>query len=211
LATPDATVEQIVDNAIRYWNTRSAYEIYQMVVPPASGGRVQVSAEIKQVVEVFPNRVAEWVYSSHPLWTMTGIQVLDNITGDMILMSEAFKNYQIYIGTDLHWHFVKSESPIQGGYLYAENIPSHATALCVRGTKRITPNESITSEYILDWILKYSKALLKETEGNALRKGVVIGLSTDGQQMLDEGRQDKKELEEQLEITGRWLAFVRRS
>lgn len=211
LATPNATLEQIVDNAIRFWNTHSAYEVYQMVTPPASGGAVQLSAQIKMVASVYPSKTSTWIFNNHPLWTMTGIQVLDNITGDLIMMSEAFRNYHVYIGSDMRWHYVKSDDPTTGGQLFVENIPSGSEYLCVRGSKRILAADSITSQYILDWVLNYAKALLKITEGNTLRKAMVADIPNDGRELVTEGKEELKDLQEQLSRDGRWLAFARRS
>ena len=65
-------------------------------------------------------------------------------------------------------------------------------------------------DYILDWILNYAKALLKQIEGNTLRKSSIIGINNDGQQLLNEGLDAQKELQESLSRDGRWLAFAKR-
>lgn len=211
LATPAVTLRQIVDNAVRYWNTHSGYKIREMVVKPGSGLSVQLSAEIKTVVQVYPATVASNVLNQHPLWTMLGVQLLDNVTSDLIMLSEAFRNYQIYIGTDFRWTFEKSEDPLVGGYLYVKNPSSASTYLCVEGTKRIVPGETIKQEYILDWVLDYSKALLKEIEGNTLRKSGIIDIKNDGNDLVREGIEKQKELKEQLSKDGRWVAIVKRA
>ena len=87
------------------------------------------------------------------------------------------------------------------------NLTHEVTAVCVVGSRRIFPDEDITQEHILDWLLSYSKALLKQAEGNLLRKSDVIGVKNDGQQLYDEGEREKKELEERLALEGRWTAF----
>jgi hypothetical protein len=211
LATPDDTVKQIIDNAVRFWNTHSAYDVYMMIDAPASGHSVQLNAQIKMVAEVLPSKTSTWIFNNHPLWTITGIQVLDNITGDMIMMSEAFRNYHVYIGSDMRWHFVKSTDPAQGGYLYMENIPNGSSMLCVRGTKRILAADLIKDECIMDWILNYSIALLKQREGNTLRKVGVADIPNDGDILVKEGKEEQKDLIQQLKEEGRWLAFARRA
>lgn len=210
-ATPDTTLEQIVDNAVRYWNTHSAYEVYEMAVPPTSGGAVQLSPQIKMVASVYPSKTSTWIFNNHPLWTMTSIQVLDNVTGDLIMMSEAFRNYHIYIGSDMRWHYVKSDDPTKGGMLFMENIPRGSEYICVRGSKRILADEIVTSQYILDWVLSYAKALFKQIEGNTLRKAMVADIPNDGGDQIREGKEEQKDLIEQLKRDGRWLAFARRS
>jgi hypothetical protein len=71
-------------------------------------------------------------------------------------------------------------------------------------------NEDIKSEYILEWILAYTKALVKQTEGNVLRAARAIKIEIDGQELVDEGKEEQKALEERLSNEGRWLAFIRK-
>ena len=71
-------------------------------------------------------------------------------------------------------------------------------------------NEDITSEYILSWLLYYVKALVKQCEGNILRKVDAIDIRNDGNQLYNEGKEEKIELEKKLNIEGRWLSFIKR-
>lgn len=211
LATPDATIEQCVENAIRYWNTHSGHKIVAMYDYVVGQARVQVGEVFKTIVEVYPNnRGATWIMRDHPLWSLLGIQILDNITTDLIIMTEAFRAYRQYIGTDMNWHWEKSDDPTVGGYLYVVNLPSNCNAVYVVGTKRITANEDITNEHILEWILKYSKALVNRIEGNTLRKSSIIDVKNDGQELVNEGIEEKKALQEKLSQDSRWLAFAQR-
>ncbi len=210
LATPDDTITQIIENAIRYWNTHSAFSVIEMVASPASGSRVQLSANIKNVVQTIPGVRSNWILNDHPLWSLVGIQILDNISSDLIIMTEAFKNYRKYVGTDFRWKFVKSMDATAGGYLYVRNPPVGNNQLACFGTYRILDDDEITSDYIQDWIMRYSKAYLKETEGNILRKAAIVGVPSDGGDMVREGREEKKELQEKLVSDGRWVTFARR-
>ena len=211
LATPDTALRQIVDNAVRYWNTHSAYKISTMVDAPSSGGRVQITNAMKAVVTVWPSASTTWIWNDHPLWTMMGIQVLDNITGDLVMLSESFRNYRVYVGSDMRWLWTKSEDPTKGGYLSIINVPTAAEKLCVIGTKRITAGESIKVEYIKDWVLNYSKALLKQIEGNTLRKGAICNVPTDGDTLVREGVEEQKDLKVALAENGRWVVFAKRA
>lgn len=284
LATPDDTLNQIIDNTIRHWNTNSGYKISTVV---AAGGKIQLPASFKTVVQVFPNVNYIPVLVDFSNTLLLGMTVLDNVATDMIMMSEAFKNYKSYISGQFRWHWEKSEDPLIGGYLYTYNIPSGVTRLFCVGTKRIigtvegtvsgisgtlltfpikedtlsltngthvynddgegilvssaegysgTINyqtgvwsvtgwvsgettdavveveyeEDIKSEYLLNWILPYSKALLKITEGNLLRKSSIINIKNDGDSLISEGKEEKKELEESLGRNGRWVALAQR-
>lgn len=210
LATPDPTIQQAVDNSIRYWNTNSGYKIFEMYDYAGGQARVQVSAQFKTVVQVYPATTTTWIWQDHPLWTLLGITILDNVTSDLIMMSEAFRNYRVYVGTDFRWTYVKSDDPAVGGYLYIINIPVECERVCAVGTKRILPDEDIKSEYILDWILRFTKAQVKMIEGNTLRKSDIIGVRNDGQQLFDEGKDEQTELQEKLAKDGRWVALAQR-
>jgi hypothetical protein len=210
LATQEDTLSQIVDNAIRYWNTHSGYKISAMYDYSEAGKRVQISPQFKTVVSVYPNSITNTVTVNFPTTLLLGMSVIDSNTTDLVLMSESFKTYKSYLGLQFTWTYEKSEDPTVGGYLYAINVPSGATKLYVVGTKRILENEDIKQEYILDFVLYYSKALLKMVEGNTLRKGDIIGAKNDGQEMYNEGKEEKKELEEKLSKDGRWVALASR-
>jgi hypothetical protein len=300
LATEDATILQMISNAKRYWSTHSAFAVVRMF--PTSGaitlqagattsGRIQLTPDFKQVVKVYPSTTPDWILGNYPLWSLLGITIIDNLTSDLIMLSEAFRNYRYYMGTDFHFTFQKSNNPGVGGYLYTTNLPTGTTGICVVGTKRIvngpvalnidtsatagileltpitagtlilsngtqtytddgngvlvssesgyagtidydtgewtvdawlnnnaqctgTANytcvEEIKSDFILEWLLAYSKCLVKMCEGNALRKMSAVAVQNDGQQLYDEGKEEKKELEEKLNIESRWLCFAKK-
>jgi hypothetical protein len=212
LATPTATVEQMVDNAVRYWNTHSAYKISQMVDYATRQVRAELSPQFKTVAAVYPNRQANWIWNEYPTWSLAGIAVLDNIRTDIILATEAFRSFNIYVGANFRWHFEGNfDSNTEGGHLYCRNVPSGTTALFVVGTKRIVPDEEITSEHINDWILYYTKALVKQVEGHALRAAnIVLPGGIDGQQLYSEGKEEMKDLQKRLSEEARWVTFLRR-
>ena len=209
LATPDDALAQQVDNAIRYWNTHSAYKWITMV--SVTGTDITLPKDFKTVVRVFPAVDNGYFLDGHPLWSLLGITVLDNVTNDFMIMTEAFKSYKAYLGTDFRWTFVKSENPdAAGGHLLVQNVPAGSDQLCVMGTKRILADEDIQQEYIIEWVLHYAKALIKMQEGNTLRKATLVGAPTDGQDLVNEGNEERKELQERLQKDGRWIAFSRR-
>jgi len=209
ITTPDETIEQAIDSAFRYWNNHSGFKTIEMV--NTQEPRVQLSNRIKFVAKVYPASMNAFdPFQGHPLWSLLGITILDNVTSDIITLTESFKNYQAYIGEDFQWDYVKSDDPSEGGYLYVANLPYGADRLAVVGTLRIFNDDDIKNEYILDWLLRYSKSLVKQVEGNTLRKSAVVGINNDGQQYYDEGRQEMLDLQEQLARDGRWVALARR-
>lgn len=210
LITPDDTLKQLLENAIRYFNTHSAYKISTMV--QASGtSRIQLPKAFKQVQGVYPSRSSTWVWGDHPMWSLLGVMVLDNVTTDLIMLTEAFRNYRIYVGTNFRWFFEASRDPNIGGYLYTVNAPAGTPGFFVVGSKRITAAEDIKEEFIQDFILRYLKALVKQVEGNSLRKAnMILPTGLDGAEMVSEGMEDMKDLQLELAENGRWCSFLRR-
>jgi len=210
LATPETTLKQMYENAIRYWNTHSGYKITGLYDYTPGTKRVQISESFKQVSNVLPTSAATHIWNSHPLWTLTGITILDNVTTDLIMMSEAFRNYRVYVGTNFRYHFEKSDDPSEGGYLYCVNVPSGVQSVYVEGTRRIMEDETVTTELILNWLYYYTKALVKQVEGHALRSTGIIDVKTDGQEMVDEGKEEMGELKETLQKESWWVMFSKR-
>jgi len=210
LATPEDTLKQIVENSIRFWNTNSGYKLGTMVPYATGTKRVQLNAQFKTVVDIYPDKTTTWIWNDHPLWTLMGITVLDNVTGDLIMMSEAFRNYRVYVGTDFQWVFDKSDDPTIGGYLYCVNVPSGTQNLFVMGTKRILEDEDVKPEQILDWLYRYSKAQLKQIEGNTLRKAGIVNVANDGQEMVNEGKQEMDNLQQELYKNSRWVLLAKK-
>jgi len=211
LATPDESISQLIDNALRYWNSHSAYRRVAVVSPISeSTVSIQLDPMFKEVVAVMPNYTTNWIMEGYPIWSLLGITVLDNLTSDLIILSEAFRNYQYYLGSDFRFHFEKGEDPTVGGYLYIQNFPAKATKAIVVGTTRYNKIEQIKDEFVQDWVLNYCKALLKMNEGTTLRKADIISVSNDGQRMFEEGEALKKELQENLMKDGRWVTFASR-
>lgn len=211
LATPDDTIEQQLENAIRYWNTYSGFKITVMADYSPGQKAVELSPQIKQVVQVYPSSTTSWIWNDHPLWTLLGVTIIDNITGDLIMMSEAFRSYRVYVGTDFRWVFEPSQDPeAKGGKLMAINVPKQTQKLAVVGTKRITKDEDIKNEYILNWILYYAKALVKQIEGNTLRKAGIVNVKNDGDLLVSEGREEMKELQDQLHRDKLWVTLIQR-
>lgn len=302
LATPDDTLLQVIKNAKRYWNTHSAYPMLRMYAAPGTSqysqqesnglanNRIRLDPDFKNVVKVYPATTPDWILQNYPLWSLLGITIIDNLTSDLIMLSEAYRNYRYYIGTDFQFKYIRSEDPQEGGWLNLVNLPSNSQSLCVIGTKRIiydtvkvrqeglsgtlqyapvsdftfsitdgnltynddgagvllpsqsgylngtinyttgewsvsdwSPSavltqlyatyeytENIKSEYILNWLLYYIKALTKQVEGNALRKTTAIDIKNDGQQLLDEGKEEVLTLQKRMFEDGRWMAFARR-
>jgi hypothetical protein len=72
------------------------------------------------------------------------------------------------------------------------------------------PDEDVVSSYLLDFLLFYTKALVKINEGNILRKSSIVGINNDGQALVTEGKEEKKDLEEKLMRESRWCVIGRR-
>jgi hypothetical protein len=210
LATPIETIEQIFENAVRYHNTHSAVPEIVMVGVNPNSIKVELPLSVKNVAQVYPSAQVGTVMQNHPMWTLLGIQILDNVTSDLINVSTAFSNYKTYIGNDFRWTFVDAGNPTLPSYLMVTNSPVGADKLCVVGTKRLFTNDDVVHEHILEWLLQYVKALVKMSEGRLLRVTSLIDVKNDGAELVREGLEEKKALEERLGKESMWVLFGKR-
>jgi hypothetical protein len=171
-------------------------------------GAIQLDSDIKTVVKVYPSTMRETFFSDHPMWVLLGFITLDRHTQDLMQLTHTYEGYRIYLGTDFRWKWERSTDSDVGGWLYLQNTPRDSSNVAVVGLKRILENEDIADEFILDWILQYTKALVQIMEGNVLRKGQIIGIQQDGQNLLDEGLRLKEELQERLKKEARWAMLA---
>lgn len=211
LATPDNALEQILENVIRYWNTHSAHKVSQIVDYTSGESRKQLNAAFKTVVQVLPTRLTIFNWNTHPLFTLTGVALLDNVTTDLIVQSASFNDLRVYVGADFQWTFEPSDDPTEGGFIYCINVPAEALSINVIGTRRILPTEIIENEHINEWVLRYFRALVKIQEGHTLRTASIIDIKSKGDELLREGKEEKKELQEELEQNSRWVVFAKRA
>ena len=208
--TPQSVISQLIDNAVRYLNTHSAFKHVVMVDCNTTSKVIELPLDIKSVCQVYPSAGNNTIMENHPMWTLLGTQILDNVTQDLIHMTAAFKNYKIFIGNEFQWTFESSFNPAVPSKLYVANVPVEGNKLCVVGSKRVFLDQGVDNEYILDWLLNYVKALVKKSEGILLRKTSVAGVSVDGQEMYQEGKLEQDDLEARLAEDGQWLVFAKR-
>lgn len=210
LATPyEGVIDQQIDNAIRYFNTHSAVKIVRMK-DYNNEKALRLDADIKTVVQCYPSTLEKAVLSSHPMWALLGLLTLDRYTADIMLLQHTFGGYSIYVGHDFRWKFVRSEDPTEGGWLYVQSVPRGTQKLAIVGLKRIMPDEDIKDEFVLDWILRYSKALVKVMEGNTLRKAQMLGIQNDGESLVTEGKEEIRVLQRKLKQEGLWAVLAKR-
>lgn len=206
---PDTTIQQNIVNAFRYWNNYSAYRHTEMA--SLTGTTAVLSKYMKAVANVIPASLPGTInIQDFPLWSLLGIQVIDNLNTDLMMLTDTYKNYNIYMGKDFQTRFIPASDPNDtngGGKLYITNPPPGCTAVAVTGAKRIFEDEDIPEQDIYDFILRYAKCLCRIAEGNVLRKASIVGVNNDGQENINEAKEDLKELQLELSNNSRWIVF----
>lgn len=210
LAIGQVAIDQQARNAVRYWNTHSAHKITKMF-DYAYEDSIELTTDIKNVAKVYPSIVEDTLRQTNPMGTLLGFVTLDSMTTDIIMQINAMEGYRIYMGQDFRWRYERSNNQAQTpGRLYVQSAPRGSTKLAVVGLKWILDDEDITDDFILDWVLKYTLALVKVKEGNVLRKAQIIGIQNDGEQMLQEGIEAVKDLQERLARESQWALLASR-
>jgi hypothetical protein len=211
---PDATLIQNINQVIYYFNTHSGHRILEMFPATSTGSSsstvIQLTPEFKTVTEVLPSAQQVAIALADPTWTLLGVQVMNYMSADLIAINEGYKNYLAYLGNDFRWSFEPSQDPTTGGILFIQSLPAPAVKVAVIGTKRILQGEDITSEHVLDWILRASITYCKMKEGNILRKATSINVKNDGQEMLNENTEVWESMKKELQANSRWVALSTR-
>lgn len=209
---PDSTLLQNIQQVIYYFNTHSGHRWTQMIpvtsAGPGSSLVVTTDPHFKTVTECLPSSQSLELALADPTWTLLGIQVMNYLSADLIAINEGYKNYLAYLGNDFRWTYEPSQDPAVGGTLFVQQLPAPATKLFVAGTYRIITGDTITSEHILDWILRASIAYCKMKEGNILRKADSINVKNDGQVLLDENTEVWEKMKIELIQNARWVALA---
>jgi hypothetical protein len=214
LATTTANIQQQIYNAKRYFNGHSAFPRVETVSYPG-GDVVELDEHFKSVVQVYPGQATTWLLNNHPLWSLLGIPIIDHVSSDMITMSAGFKNYQTFVGTDFRFTFLPPMATNfgseEGGKLYLSTVPMGVSTLTVVGSHRIVGDEDIESQWILDWIQRYTYALVMICEGQTLAKAAIADVKgINATQMIQQGLDDKKSLQDELSEQGIWLVMAQR-
>lgn len=207
LATPAATIKQMWHNSIRYCNANSAFACSAMV---NSSKMQDLPLKFSDVVMCVPANAADRLFMDNPLFSTLGVILLDNVTSDLIQITESFKAYRNYVQTDFQWFTISSRDPKVATKLLMNQLNARITRCFVMGMQRFATDEDVTGDNELDWMLRYTKAQVNWSEGNAIRKAGMIGINNDGDSLCGTGSEEMKALREELIVKGRWVAAIER-
>jgi hypothetical protein len=210
LSLASEALSQVYDAALRYFNIHSGLKNMKMFDVTESTVKVTLDTSFSTVAQVYPSAIQSDIIQRHPWQILLNMTLIDNMTNDLVMLSHAYQEYLVYMGKDFSFTFIDATDSDVAPYLLVENVPQGTTKLCVVGTKRIVANEDVKQEFALDWLLRYMVALTKIKEGMILRKADIIDVKNDGNNLISEGKEEKKELEDILAAESRYLAFGRR-
>ncbi len=219
---PDSIIMQRVQDAFDYWNNHSAYKTmaeFPVTFTSTSPGTLsmrsgyaQLTPKFKFVTRVFPNRLEANGLNYNPENMLLGLYVTNRfMTEDMIQWRHWLKGWQTYANSNFRAEFKESEDPLNvGGTVYIQSMPFYSTKVTVEGGLRILEGDDIKDPQIYNWLREYAFILCQEQQGRSVRKASMIGLTTDGDAMVSEANARKKEMEEELNKSGRWLMLMQR-
>jgi hypothetical protein len=88
-----------------------------------------------------------------------------------------------------------------GSKLYLDDVPSDASSLTILYYEALNPDSAsldITDPGDIEWLINYGTALMKIAEGTRLRKASMLGVDTDADSLVSDGKEEKDALEIEL-------------
>lgn len=208
----DQQVEHCIDKALDFfweWHRDGSVEsfvAYQITAQDVTNGYIPVDQAIDDIVEIFPKRT----YSSSESFATVDWQIQSAIWSasaslysvspvDYMLSLQAIDTISTVTGSETkYFNFEKF-----GRKLYPRFIMKEGEFIFMRVYRNIDPSDANYSEAYNDtWLKEYTCALVKMAWGGNLKKfaGVRLpgNIDLNGQQIYDEGLQEKTRLEEVL-------------
>lgn len=196
-------VQNYIKKAIKYYSDHYSTQMMTTVAIPAN--KVLTMPDyVELVYKVYDVRQNSQYIGQPDLFQYFYLKFTPAI-GRTLTYMEMLALFTFYQNTkDLFWpadtwYWVKPDLYFQG---FANSV---ATVLFKYQFDPEDANFDFTG-YAQDWILRYSTALIKIAEGTITRKSKSVDMDSDGDQLVEDGKQEQQKLED--EINGRNSLFV---
>lgn len=187
--TPDSTIKLNIEKAYRKHSSKILTQ--KTIVVPYNGGKVDLTEhKAEVVVNVTPELRSP---SGHNQFNEFDVRTQEIYNGAYKSIQDIA--YHRQRNGNLAYIFDSFDFEYKEPYLYVDNVPYSTDELTVDILCK-EPIEEIES----NWIEEYALALTKVVEGRIRSKfnGGPMEFETDGRELVDEGNNELRELEESL-------------
>lgn len=178
LATATTSLEQCVEEAIRWWNRVGGYPKAEQFAYPQTNA-FELPERVDQVMYVITDRVTTELFTAQTL--LLGVTILDYDIMTLAMKQDHLSNLRTFLASKFRWRWVKP-------YLYVDGMVTAVANMVVVYLPYFDWEDrefDITGKD-LEWIQRYARALVKQREGEIRRLGSVIGSPLDGDTLVSE-------------------------
>lgn len=201
-----AKVVEIIKRTIRYFNEN--YSTEMMATFPLVSGQsfITLPDYVGTVLKVYDVKADPLLSAQQPEMLHYFYLRYAPASERRLSFTEMVALYMFYQNTaELFWEiqtwrWIKPDLFVQG---YGN---SFVTLLFKYAYDANDLNFDYTHPYAQSWIFRYALAEVKIAEGSIIRKSVSVDITSDGGEMIEDGKQEKEKLE--LELKGRNKLFV---
>ena len=189
LATDKVSIEQCVEEAIRWWDRAAAYPKAEQFAYPQTNS-FQLPERVDQVIDVIPDRVTTELFTAQTL--LLGVTILDYDILTLAMKQDHLSNLRTFLASKFRWKFLKP-------YLYVDGMLTAVADMIVV----YYPHYDYTDRNIditgkdIDWITRYARALVKGREGEIRRLGSVIQSPLDGDTLTSECKEELQSIKDE--------------
>ncbi len=186
LSTARVSIEQCVEEAIRWWNRVCGYTKVEQFAYPQTNS-FSLPERVDQVVRVIPDRVTTELFTAQTL--LLGVTILDYDILTLAMKQDHLANLRTFLASRFRWQFHKP-------YLYVDGMLTAVSSMVIVYLPHYDHTDrdvNITGRDI-DWIKRYARSLVKQREGEIRRLGQVVGSPLDGDTIMAEGKEEIKDI-----------------
>ena len=201
LATANVSLEQCVEQAIRWWDRVGGYpQVEQFAYPQTNA--FPLPDRVDQVVQVYADRVTTELFTAQTL--LLGVTVLDYDILTLAMKSDHLANLRTFLASRFRWKWVRP-------HLYVDGMVTAVASMVVV----YLPHFEYTDRNVdvngknLDWVIRYARALVKGREGEIRRLGSVIQSPLDGDTLVTESKDELTAIAEEWSNSKPIFPFVR--
>jgi len=178
LSTAKVSIEQCVEEAIRWWDRVGGYPKAEQFAYPQTNS-FELPPRVDQVLYAIPDRVTTELFTAQTL--LLGVTILDYDILTLAMKQDHLANLRTFLSSRFKWKFLKPN-------LYVDGMTTSIATMVIVYYQHYDwqDREADIVGKDIEWIQKYARALVKQREGEIRRLGSVIQSPLDGDTLVSE-------------------------